>query len=326
MAIALLFSGWMVFEGNMTLGMMVALISAVQKLIEPLHETYQLVVRTQLAQVSIKRVFYVLDLPKEESGGRKHFPENNSENIIELKNVSFTYSGRDNDRKTLDNISFSVKRGAKVALVGRSGGGKSTVLKLICRQYEAQDGELRYKGTSYKELAPDEVRTDMALISQDPVLFPMSVADNIRIGLPEASREQIIKAAKAAQCDTFIESMPRGYDTILEENGSNLSGGQRQRIAIARAILKDADVLLLDEPTSALDRETEENISRTLYEVSEGKTVITVAHRLSTIVDYDEIIVVQEGKIAEHGSHNELMALKNIYYTMYQEYTAGGEG
>ena len=162
------------------------------------------------------------------------------------------------------------------------------------------------------------------MISQDAVLFPISVFDNIRIGNPTATRTEIVQAARLAGCDEFIQNMERGYESILDEKGSNLSGGQRQRIAIARAILKDAPILLLDEPTSALDRETEEHINQTISEIAKNKTVITVAHRLSTIEDYDEIIVLEDGKIVEQGTQEELMRKGGSYYHMYSEYMRTG--
>ncbi len=293
-AIALCLGGWLVFQGDMTLGMLVAVISAVTKLITPLHETYQLVVRTQLAMVSLNRVFYVLDLPEEEQG--EYRIKKTGDIVFEFNDVSYTYSSRkEQGATTLKGLNLKVKRGTKVALIGESGSGKSTILKLMCRQYRPDSGEIYYYGNSYSDMPPKVVREDIALISQDTVLFPMSVADNIRIGAPDATREQIVEAAKKAECHGFISDMPKGYDTILSENGGNLSGGQRQRIAIARAILKDAEVLLLDEPTSALDKETESSICKTLDLISKGKTVVTVAHRMSTIEGYDEIVEIKGG-------------------------------
>lgn len=160
----------------------------------------------------------------------------------------------------------------------------------------------------------------MALISQDTVLFPMSVFDNIRIGNPYAGKEEVMEAVRLAKCDDFINKIPEGIDSILDEKGENLSGGQKQRVAVARAVIKRADILLLDEPTSALDREAQEHISRTIDEISHGKTVITAAHRLITIKDYDLIIVVDNGNIVEYGSHDELMKMQGEYYRMYREY------
>lgn len=202
---------------------------------------------------------------------------------------------------------MAVQEGQKIALVGKSGCGKSTIMRLMCRQNEVDSGEICFYGNSFSDIAPNSVREQLSLIAQETVIFPMSVLDNIRIGRPEATREEIVDAAQKAGCHNFIMELPQGYDTLLEEWGSNLSGGQRQRLAIARAILKDTPILLLDEPTSALDEKTEKYVNQTLLAISEGKTLITIAHRLNTIVDYDEIIVLEEGKIVESGTHTILI-------------------
>ena len=211
----------------------------------------------------------------------------------------------------------------KVAFAGKSGSGKSTILKLIARQIEARDGEIKYYGHSYADISPKQIRAKEAFISQDTILFPMSVEDNIRVGNPMASKEEIVKAACFAKCDRFIESMPDKFETILDEGGSNLSGGQKQRIALARAVVKDAELYLFDEPTSALDKETEQLICESIEKLPKEKTIITVAHRLSTIKDYDLIYVVDEGRIIEQGGHDELLNNRGAYYQMYQEFCKG---
>ena len=226
--------------------------------------------------------------------------------------------------KVLQNISLEIPQGKRIALVGPSGCGKSTLLKILCGQYGASEGKVLFYGSKYSDMKPEAIREELALISQDTILFPMSIMDNIRMGKAEATKEEIIKAAQMAGCDEFIRALPQGYHTKLEEKGSNLSGGQRQRLSIARAILKDAPVLLLDEPTSALDRETEKYVNRTLSEIAHDKTVVTVAHRLSTIVDYDEILVFDRGQIIERGTHEELWAAQGAYYKMYEEYNVSG--
>lgn len=321
-AIALCISGWLVFRGEMTLGMMIAYVSAAKKLIEPLDSAYQLVVRTQMAMISVDRVFYVMDFPKEDLEGKVSVVNKDMENVFTFRNVSFAYGNKEN--KVLDNLNLSIKKGLKTAIVGKSGSGKSTLLKLLCRQYKAESGEVLYFEENLEDVSPKLLREDVGLISQDAVIFPMSVLDNIRMGKPEATREEIIHAAKQAGCHEFIEKLPKGYDSVMEERGNNLSGGQKQRICIARAILKNADILLLDEPTSALDKENEELISRTIEKIADNKTVVTVAHRLTTVVDYDDIIVMEEGRIVERGNHKELMSQHGRYCESYTDYVRMG--
>ncbi|MGN0329282.1 MAG: ABC transporter ATP-binding protein [Lachnospira sp.] len=320
-AIALCVGGYFALKGELSLGILVAFISGIQKINEPLVNAYQLVVRTQMAMISAKRVFEIMDMPVECEEKGTSVLEKLSENVFEFKNVSFIYPDSENlGNNVLQQFNLSVGQGKRVALVGRSGSGKSTIMKLMCRQYEAEGGEIYFYGNKFGDVSPQLVRSRLALISQEPVIFPMSVRDNIRIGNPEANDEEIMSASIKAGCHEFITKMPEGYETILEERGNNLSGGQRQRIAIARAILKDAPIILLDEPTSALDKETEKYVNETILSASLNKTMITVAHRLNTIVNYDEIIVLEDGKIVERGTHHELMNGKNKYYDMYNEY------
>lgn len=330
-AIALCAGGYLAFRGNLTLGILIAFTGGIDKINEPLVGAYQLVVRTQMTMISVKRVLEIMDMPIEETEsepagtGKMTEIKKSAGQVFAFRNVSFTYAGlAEKEQRTLEDLNLTVEKGKRIALVGRSGCGKSTIIKLMCRQYEADAGEICFYGTKFSDIAPKTVRNELALISQDTVIFPMSVSENIRIGRQEADRGEIIEAARKAGCENFIRELPDGYDTMLEERGSNLSGGQKQRISIARAILKDAPVLLLDEPTSALDRETEAFVNETLKEISKDRTVITVAHRLSTITDYDEIIVIDEGKIVESGTHEELMSAGGTYCRMYQNYMASG--
>lgn len=323
-AIALCVGGYFALKGVFTIGILVAFISGINKINEPLVYAYQLVVRTQMAMISANRVLEILDIPIECNKRNMQRFNKYSEKVFEFKNVSFSYIESENDKPVLEQFNLAVQDGQKIALVGKSGCGKSTIMRLMCRQNEVDSGEICFYGNSFSDIAPNSVREQLSLIAQETVIFPMSVLDNIRIGRPEATREEIVDAAQKAGCHNFIMELPQGYDTLLEEWGSNLSGGQRQRLAIARAILKDTPILLLDEPTSALDEKTEKYVNQTLLAISEGKTLITIAHRLNTIVDYDEIIVLEEGKIVESGTHTILIQKKGVYWRMYNEYILSG--
>lgn len=323
-AIALCVGGYLALEGELSIGILVAFISSIKKINEPLVYAYQLVIRTQMAMISVNRVFEILDMPVECNKEKTQELRKSSAKVFEFKNVSFSYADSENANPVLGQFNLSVYEGQKLALVGKSGCGKSTLMKLMCRQKEADAGEIYFFGNCFSDINPNDVRDQMSLIAQESVIFPMSVLDNIRIGRPDAGREEIIDAAQMAGCHDFIMELPKGYDTLLEERGNNLSGGQRQRIAIARAILKDAPIILLDEPTSALDKETEKYVNETLLAISANKTLITVAHRLNTIVDYDEIVVLEKGKIVESGTHAKLMEKKGNYWKMYKEYILSG--
>jgi len=341
-AIALCLGGYLVFQDKITLGILIAFVSVMKKLIDPLQSAYQLVFRTKLAMVSVERVFYILDEPKEQEyskgqDGSKNQDvlkeqeveqhreiDANNNDVFTLKNVSFAYDGMVEKKNALEGIDLIIGKGKKIAFVGRSGGGKSTLLKLLYKHYVITDGEIMYHGINYSDLNPDQLRDNIALISQDAFLFPMSIKDNIRIGNPNASNEEIMIASKVANCNEFIEEFPEKYETLVGEKGTLLSGGQKQRISIARAILKNCPVILLDEPTSALDKKSEKLVNEAIDRISKDKTVVVVAHRISTIVNADEIVVIDDGKIVEKGEHAILMKRNGLYSKIYTEYVSGG--
>ncbi|OPJ60581.1 ABC transporter ATP-binding protein [Clostridium oryzae] len=232
---------------------------------------------------------------------------------IEFKNVSFSY--KDN-QPIINNISFTIPAGKKTAIVGGSGSGKSTLLKLIARFYDVTEGEVSVGGYDVRKLKLKNLRENFGYVFQDTYLFNMSIKDNIRFGNPSATDEEIVQAAKLASAHEFIMDTEDGYDTIVGERGVRLSGGQKQRISIARMMLKKPQIILLDEATSALDNVTESAVKKSLEELSAGRTVVTVAHRLSTIMEYDSIIVLDAGKIAEQGTYKELMDKKGLFYRL----------
>jgi ATP-binding cassette subfamily B multidrug efflux pump len=239
-------------------------------------------------------------------------------NIV-FEQVSFGYG----DTELLAQFNLVIKEGQRVGVVGRSGAGKSTLVKLLLRHYDVQSGVLKIGESSISTVALESLRTAIAVIPQESNLFHRSLRENIAYGKPDASDEEVAHAAKLAEAHEFIMQLPKQYETPVGERGVKLSGGQRQRVAIARAILKNAPILVLDEATSALDSESEVAIQKALHELMEGKTVIAIAHRLSTLREMDRIIVLDEGKIAEEGSHDELVKLGGTYARLW-EHQAGG--
>jgi ATP-binding cassette subfamily B protein len=241
---------------------------------------------------------------------------------IEFRDVDFNY---DDLKNVLTDISFTAKQGEVTALVGPSGGGKSTVSKLAARFWDPVSGEVILGGQDLSKLDPEKLLENFSIVFQDVILFNTSILENIRVGKKDATDEEVIEAAKLAECDEFVGKLPDGYDTVIGENGELLSGGQRQRISIARAMLKDANVILLDEATSFLDVENESKIQRALSELIKNKTVIIIAHRMRTIANADKIIVLDEGRISEQGSPEELLAQNGLFKKMVDLQNLSGE-
>lgn len=245
-----------------------------------------------------------------------------AEGHIEFKNVSYSYS---EGEEVLKNVSLDIKKGEKFALVGPSGGGKTTICHLIPHFYDVKDGQILIDGKDINKITRSSLRANIGIVQQDVYLFNASIRDNILYGRPGATEEEVIEAAKRANIHNYIMSMPNGYDTVIGERGVKLSGGQKQRLSIARVFLKDPAILILDEATSALDNTTEILIQNSLDELCKGRTTIVVAHRLSTVKNADEIAVVSDGKIIEQGPHDSLIAMNGVYANLYKLQFRNGE-
>lgn len=312
--ISAVYAVYLVQQGNISLGGLVAFILVLNKFVEAFIELPFCMVDASAGMVCIKRMEEIFDA-KEEISGIECVPMDTNVAIC-FDKVNFGYT---QDNLVLQNLSFEVKKGENIAFVGESGGGKSTIFHLLCGFYEKTGGSYQLMGRRIEDWNRNALRQQIALVSQNVFLFPTTVEENILYGNPKATHEEIIEACKKAEIHAFIMTLPQGYQTIVGERGAILSGGQKQRISIARAILKDAPILLLDEPTSALDVETESSIQNAIGAVMAGRTCITMAHRLSTIVHADKILVLKQGHIVEWGTHEELMALGQVYAAMYGE-------
>ncbi|MFN2281895.1 MAG: ABC transporter ATP-binding protein, partial [Anaerolineales bacterium] len=266
---------------------------------------------------AVERVFEILDQPAED-GKAGEFEPASSAKAVSFESVSFHYG---EETQILDDFTLEVDEGQVVALVGSSGCGKSTVLKLLCGFYRPQQGEIRIAGQDIVLSGIREARKRVSLVSQETYLFPTTIAENIAYGKVGASQQEIEEAARAANAHDFITGLPQGYQTQVGEWGSRLSGGEKQRISLARAILKDAPILLLDEPTSALDAQSEAVVQEALERFMQGRTVLVIAHRLATIKNVDQIVVLDQGRLVECGTHAELMGAETLYQRLYLKQT-----
>lgn len=292
----------LVMRGNLSIGELLAFILVLGKLVESFMGLPFGMVDAAGSIVSIQRVEEILHTHEEPDGsGDTPLDE---EVVLAFDNLTFGYN---NTQTVLENVQFEVRRGENVAFVGESGGGKSTIFHLLCGFYRAQEGEYRLYGRNFADWDREKAREQFALVSQNVFLFPASIEENVRYGRWDASRAEIVEACREAEIHDFIESLPMKYQTVVGERGATLSGGQRQRIAIARAILKDAPILLLDEPTSAIDEGTEKEIQQAIARVREGRTCLTIAHRLSTIQDADWIFAVKNKHIEEVGTYDQYL-------------------
>jgi len=308
------FGIWQVAHESITVGVLTAFLAYISRFYVRLDSMSRIVSFTQKAAAGTKRIFDILDHVSSVPDTPNPVKIEKVKGAIELKNVGFRYG----NRAVTKNVNLKIAPGEMIGLVGHSGSGKSTLVNLICRFYDVSEGSITIDGVDVRSIAISDFRKFFGLVLQEPFLFFGTIAENIAYGKPNATREEIIQAARAANAHDFILRLPLGYDSLVGERGQSLSGGERQRISIARALLINPSILVLDEATSSVDTTTEKEIQKALDNLVQGRTTIAIAHRLSTLRKADRLIVLDKGEIIEVGNHDELMALQGTYYKLYQ--------
>lgn len=312
------FGGYFAINNVISIGVISAFIVYARQFGRPIDELAQIYGQIQTAVAGAERVFEVMDEPLEDKSGKKNMDD--LKGIIRFKNVNFSYM---KEKQVLYDFNLEVKAGQKVALVGSTGSGKTTVVNLLMRFYDVDSGEILIDDVNIKDIDCDSLRRNTAIVLQDTVLFADSIENNLKYSNSSATDEQMYMAARMSNCDSMIRKMPQGYDTQLMSEGENISQGQRQLLSIARAFLAQPKILILDEATSSVDTRTEKHIQDAMVKLMKDRTSLIIAHRLSTIQDADLIVVMDEGRIAETGSHANLLAKKGKYYQLYMTQFAG---
>jgi ATP-binding cassette subfamily B protein len=320
-------AGWFVFHGNTSIsaGTLVAFTALQTRLFFPVGSLLNVQADVQTSLALFDRVFEYLDLPVEidEVENPVSIPRAELRGEVVFDDVDFSY---EEGQPTLQGVSFVAEAGTRVAIVGETGSGKTTLGYLVARLYDVTGGSIRIDDVDVRELSFKTLREAVGVVSQETYLFHGTVMDNLRFARPDASDDEVHEAARAARIHDHLMTLPNGYDTIVGERGYRFSGGEKQRMAIARAILRDPPILVLDEATSALDVETERAVAEALDRLSQGRTTIAIAHRLSTILRADLIVVVEHGRIIERGRHDELLAHGGLYARLYREQFLGVTG
>jgi ATP-binding cassette subfamily B protein len=316
----LVVGGWLTVAGTIEVGAYSTLVFLTQRLLWPLTSLGQTVDLYQRAMASTSRILDLLDTRLTLVSGAVRLPKAAVRGELNFDGLTFAYPGRDT---TLEDVQIHVPAGHTVAIVGPTGSGKSTLIRLLLRFYDPSVGCVKVDGVDVKTLDLTDLRQAVGLVSQSAYLFAGTVAENLRLGKPDATDDELRAAAEAAEAADFIEALPDGWDTAIGERGVKLSGGQQQRLALARAVLKDPPILVLDEATSAVDNETEAAIQRSLERLGVGRTVLVIAHRLSTVRKADRILVVEAGRVVEEGRHDELLALDGAYARLWRIQTGG---
>ena len=307
-------SAILVINGHLTLGLAQAFLQYITQISEPVTTSAYIINSLQNALVSVERVYDILELPEEKELSEDTHLLDNTKGQIVFENVSFGYS---KDKLLMKNVNFTAKAEQMVAIVGPTGAGKTTLINLLMRFYDVNGGRILFDGVDISKVTRKELRANFGMVLQDTWLFKGTIAENIAYGKPDATREEIIEAAKLAKCDSFIRKLPQGYDTIITSENGMVSQGEQQLLTIARTILPNPKVMILDEATSSIDTKTEKDIQAVISQLMKGRTSFVIAHRLSTIRNADLILVMKDGDIVEQGNHDELMAVNGIYANLY---------
>ncbi|MFP5388599.1 MAG: ABC transporter ATP-binding protein, partial [Thermoleophilia bacterium] len=309
---------WHVMQGKLSVGELIVLLTYITSVYQPLEQISTTVGMVHEQLVQFDATLRLLDTEPEVKEKPGALAMGRAKGRIAAKDVSFSYASR---KRTLSGISFEAAPGERVAIVGQTGAGKSTLMSLLIRFYDPKSGRIEIDGVDIRDLELNSLRDQISVVLQEPLLFSGTIEENIAYGSPGASRQSIEAAARAANAHDFVAALPNGYGTVIGERGAQLSGGERQRVCVARAFLKDAPILILDEPTSSIDSRTESVILDALDDLMEGRTSFLIAHRLSTVHHADQILVIDQGRIAERGTHAELVEAGGIYRRLHDAQT-----